>query len=55
MKADRIRQSLEEEEKQLENVYIYTVEQDFREVLKIAFLKDKISKTNFEIMMDAFQ
>ena len=55
MKEDRIRQSLEQEEKQLENVYIYTVEQDFREVLKIAFLKDKISKANFEIMIDAFQ
>ena len=42
----------EQQEEVLQNIYEYTVVEDFREILPIAVLKDKISKTNLDIMID---
>lgn len=44
----------EKEEALLENVYRFTVIEDYRDLIECAFLKDKISKQTFEIMSDAF-
>lgn len=40
----------EKQEAVLENVYRYTVIDDYRDVIECAFFKDKISKETFEIM-----
>ena len=42
----------EKREELLQNIYEYTVVEDFREVLLVAVLKDKISKNNIEIMIN---
>jgi hypothetical protein len=43
----------ERQEGLLQSIYEYTVVEDFREVLPVAILKDKISKNNVEIMIKA--
>lgn len=43
----------ERHEELLQGIYEYTVVEDFREVLPVAILKDKISKNNVEIMIKA--
>jgi hypothetical protein len=43
----------ERHEELLQSIYEYTVVEDFREVLPVAILKDKISKNNVEIMIKA--
>ena len=37
----------------MQSIYEYTVVEDFREILPVAVLKDKISKNNVEIMIKA--
>ena len=46
---------MEEEEDKLEQVYSYIVCNDFREVLDVAVVKEKISKSNIDYMMDMFR
>ena len=43
----------EQREEVLQNIYEYTVVEDFREILPVAILKDKISKNNIEIMIES--
>ena len=56
LEKNKIRSEEEKAQKReefLQNIYEYTVVEDFREILPVATLKDKISKNNIEIMIES--
>lgn len=52
---ERERRMAEKEEDKLEQIFSFTVYNDFRGVLNITVLKEKISKNNIDMMVDTFR